>query len=167
MPSVSFMFRSHDPDGSPRATARLLSDALGHDAHLSSLADSVAKTLSQDHGECRLVLSVEEEPPVSVEFVPLAPELGVAYLTRGPTGAVVVLVSAAHSRLVAPDLKKLERDLKQLYPEPDFAPMFEWILQTKPPLATATYFRPGEPDTGVDTVAVCLAGAFFRAKSNL
>ena len=166
MPSVSFMFRSHDPDGSPRSTGKMLVEALQIDAHLASLTESVYKTISQEPGDVRLVLSVEEEPPVDVDYAATTDELAVAHLTRAKTRAVVILLSAAHSRLVAPDLDKLQFKLLYTYPEADFHPVFDWIMQTKPPLATAIYLNEKEPDTGIDTAAICIAGAFLRMKES-
>lgn len=167
MPSVVFTFRSHDPDGSPRGTGQKLVESLQVDPHLAALADSVYKTISQEPGAARLVLSVEEEPPVDVDYAAVTDELAIADLTRGKTRAVVILLSAAHPRLVAPDLDKLRGKLLRTYFQCDFHPVFDWVMRTKPPLATAVYLNEKEPDTGIDTAAVCIGGAYFRLKSRL
>jgi hypothetical protein len=142
-----------------------LVEALQAEPHLASLSESIHKTISREHGQCHLVLSVEEEPPVSVDYAPVTDVLAVAHLTRAKTTAVLVMVAAPHSRLIAPDLDKLQAKLSRTYPQADFAPLFTWIFQTKPPLATTIYLNEGEPDTGIDTACTCIAAAFFRLRS--
>jgi len=153
MPSIEFMFRSHDP--------------LQKQPHVASLAESVYKTISQESGRCDLVLSVEQEPPVRVDYAPATEHLAVAHLTRAKTTAVLVMLWARHSRLVAPDLDNLQGQLSRTYPEAEFGPLFNWIMQTHPPLSTAIYLNEKEPDTGIDTACISIAAAFLRLKSGL
>lgn len=161
MPSVEFVYRSYDPNGVARATASRVVESLQTTGHLGEVAESLYQTLSQQPAESRMVLSVEEEPPVAIEYAPLSPGLGVGQLIRGPLAAFVIILGL-NARLVEPDLQKLQEKLQQAYPQAQPEALFAWLKTARPPVAAGMYVQAGPADVGLDTVAVALAGAVFR-----
>ncbi|MGE5608145.1 MAG: hypothetical protein ACM359_02730, partial [Bacillota bacterium] len=121
MPSVEFAYRSYDPNGVVRPTASRVLDTLRTTGHLGEVAESLYQNISRQQEKSRMVLSVEEEPPVAIEYARLEKGLGVGQLTRGPIGAVVVILGV-NARLVGPDLQALQARLEQAYPQAQFGP---------------------------------------------
>jgi len=58
-------------------------------------------------------------------------------------------------------MRAVHAQLAQHYAGDGLAAAFDWLTGCTPPLAAVVYIR-GDPQNGLDTLAMCLAATFFK-----
>ena len=135
-------------------------ELLAAQENLVPILGAIARALTNGPAPNRLVFAVETTEPFHVEWTALGSTAGVARLIRGETGAILIAVVDTAGAIDAAAMRSLYAQLAEKFTGDGLDAAFDWVLGCGPPLAALAYIR-GEPQVGLDTLAMCLAACFF------
>ncbi len=164
MPSVYFTFCTFGPEGPSRPPQSLVDDLQKREEDVLEVTETVVKALAEDPPESRLVLSIDDPNPVTVEFVSISETIGVAELRHADAGAVLVMAAGWGGHITNPVLQELRQTLAKWYASANMQEAFHWLAVSPLPSSVMVYLGTGAGDQALERVAMSVASAFFRVR---
>ena len=133
---------------------------LASQGHLVAIRKSLATQMAENKVPWRLILKVEETAPFEIDFSAMSLDAAICRIRRGDIDVLQVLLADAAGMVDMGLMMAVWKGLEQLAAPQSLRGVFDWITGCPPPLAAQITIK-GVSTNGMDSLAMCVADAYF------